>query len=145
MTCEMTTPGFFSWNELMTTDVAGAKAFYGQLLGWTMALAALVFGLLWRRLGGFRAARGDWLALLFMEVTFTFAPDRPITGDPLYEPGKIHHLTLTGGGAPGPRFVARYGLRPGKTLPCLLRTIRQGTCTPVLFHFPGLDLTQKPE
>lgn len=36
MACEMTTPGFFSWNELMTTDVAGAKAFYGQLLGWTM-------------------------------------------------------------------------------------------------------------
>ena len=32
----------------------------------TMALAALVFGLLWRRLGGFRAARGDWPALLFM-------------------------------------------------------------------------------
>ena len=31
-----------------------------------MALAALVFGLLWRRLGGFRAARGDWPALLFM-------------------------------------------------------------------------------
>lgn len=27
--------GFFSWNELMTTDVASAKAFYTQLLGWT--------------------------------------------------------------------------------------------------------------
>lgn len=31
-----------------------------------MTLAAMVFGLLWRRLGGFRAARGDWPALLFM-------------------------------------------------------------------------------
>jgi drug/metabolite transporter (DMT)-like permease len=31
-----------------------------------MALAAAVFGPLWRRLGGFRAARGDWPALLFM-------------------------------------------------------------------------------
>ncbi|MGD9608874.1 MAG: hypothetical protein AB7U59_05670 [Desulfovibrionaceae bacterium] len=80
-----------------------------------------------------------------MDVTFTFAPDRPIAGDPLYEPGKVHHLTLIGGSAPGPRFVERYGLRPGLTLPCLLRTIRQGTCTPVLFDFPGLDLTQKPE
>lgn len=28
--------GAFSWNELMTTDVAGAKAFYGELLGWTL-------------------------------------------------------------------------------------------------------------
>lgn len=28
--------GAFSWNELMTTDIAGAKAFYGELLGWQM-------------------------------------------------------------------------------------------------------------
>lgn len=28
--------GAFSWNELMTTDVAGAKAFYGELFGWQM-------------------------------------------------------------------------------------------------------------
>lgn len=28
--------GKFSWNELMTTDVKGAKAFYGELFGWTM-------------------------------------------------------------------------------------------------------------
>ena len=26
--------GAFSWNELLTTDVKGAKAFYGELLGW---------------------------------------------------------------------------------------------------------------
>ena len=28
-------PGRFSWNELVTTDVAGATAFYSSLLGWT--------------------------------------------------------------------------------------------------------------
>lgn len=28
--------GAFSWNELMTTDMKGAKAFYGELLGWGM-------------------------------------------------------------------------------------------------------------
>ncbi len=28
--------GAFSWNELMTNDVNGAKAFYGELLGWTL-------------------------------------------------------------------------------------------------------------
>lgn len=26
--------GGFSWNELMTTDVAAARAFYGELFGW---------------------------------------------------------------------------------------------------------------
>ncbi len=29
-------PGAFSWNELTTTDIDGAKAFYSELLGWTM-------------------------------------------------------------------------------------------------------------
>jgi len=28
--------GAFSWNELMTNDVEGAKAFYSELFGWTM-------------------------------------------------------------------------------------------------------------
>ncbi len=28
--------GAFSWNELITSDVAGAKAFYSALLGWEM-------------------------------------------------------------------------------------------------------------
>ena len=28
--------GEFSWNELMTTDVPGAKKFYGSLFGWGM-------------------------------------------------------------------------------------------------------------
>lgn len=28
--------GAFSWNELMTTDVTAAKAFYGELFNWDM-------------------------------------------------------------------------------------------------------------
>ena len=28
--------GAFSWNELMTTDAAAAKVFYGDLFGWGM-------------------------------------------------------------------------------------------------------------
>ena len=28
--------GVFSWNELMTTNLSAAKAFYGELLGWTL-------------------------------------------------------------------------------------------------------------
>ncbi len=37
MTETMKLHGAFSWNELMTSDVAGAKAFYGELLGWTLS------------------------------------------------------------------------------------------------------------
>ncbi len=35
MTDAMKQHGAFSWNELMTTDVAGAKSFYEELLGWS--------------------------------------------------------------------------------------------------------------
>jgi len=28
--------GAFSWNELMTTDIEGAKVFYGELFGWKL-------------------------------------------------------------------------------------------------------------
>ncbi len=37
MTETMKLHGAFSWNELMTSDVAGAKAFYGELLGWPLS------------------------------------------------------------------------------------------------------------
>lgn len=30
----MTDHGQFHWNELMTRDVEGAKAFYGEIIGW---------------------------------------------------------------------------------------------------------------
>ena len=33
---ELKQPGRFCWNELMTSDVAGAKKFYGELFGWEM-------------------------------------------------------------------------------------------------------------
>ena len=28
--------GAFSWNELLTSDTSGAKAFYSELFGWTL-------------------------------------------------------------------------------------------------------------
>ncbi|THB63572.1 MAG: VOC family protein [Desulfovibrio sp.] len=34
MTLDPKTHGVFSWNELMTTDLDGAKEFYGGLFGW---------------------------------------------------------------------------------------------------------------
>lgn len=35
MTTPSFTPGHFTWRELMTTDVAKAKGFYGELFGWS--------------------------------------------------------------------------------------------------------------
>ena len=46
-------PGTPNWIDLMTTDVAGARAFYGQLFGWAVEdqldpqSGAVVYGM-WR-------------------------------------------------------------------------------------------------
>ncbi|WP_428558825.1 MAG: hypothetical protein ACP59X_12715 [Solidesulfovibrio sp. DCME] len=74
-----------------------------------------------------------------LAVTFTFTPDSPITGEPLYRPGLTHQLTLVNGMPPGTRFARKYGIVAGKAFACELRIIRQGTCTPVLYEFPDID------
>jgi len=71
-------------------------------------------------------------------VTFTFAPGGPVPRG-LYEPDRQYRLTLTDGSDPGPEFVAKYSLKPGHSRDCLLQVIKKGTCTPVIFFFPGLD------
>ena len=38
------TPGIFGWNELITSDVEGAKKFYGDLFGWTSETKAIAPG-----------------------------------------------------------------------------------------------------
>ncbi len=36
--------GFFSLNELITTDLTSAKEFYGELFGWTFVEAKTIYG-----------------------------------------------------------------------------------------------------
>lgn len=36
--------GFFSLNELITTDLSSAKKFYGELLGWTFTKTKTIYG-----------------------------------------------------------------------------------------------------
>ncbi len=74
-----------------------------------------------------------------LAVTFTFAPDAPIVSEPLCTPGSPLAFTLANGLPPGSRYVEKYGLAPGSILPCELRCIRHGTCTPALHVFPGID------
>lgn len=74
-----------------------------------------------------------------LAVTFTFTPAQPLTNEPLYKPGVVHTFTLINSMPPGPRFAAKYGITAGAAVPCQLRVIRSGTCTPVVFEFPGID------
>lgn len=50
-----------------------------------------------------------------------------------------HELRLMNSWCPGPRFLERYGIAAGNSLACTLNVISQGTCTPTVFDFQGID------
>lgn len=55
--------------------------------------------------------------------------------------GKTHRLLLMEGSRPRAGFLKKYGIETGKMLPCNLDVIAKGTCTPVMFKFPTVDLS----
>jgi hypothetical protein len=75
-----------------------------------------------------------------MTVTYTFSASSALPPQGIHLEGKVQTLTLVNGWAPGRRFLEKYGIRPGASLPCVLRIIKSGTCTPMIFDFPGIDL-----
>ena len=77
-------------------------------------------------------------------ILFTFQAT-PMVANPLYAPGKVHEMTLTGGTQPGAGFVKKYGIAEGRKMSAVLHLIRSGTCTPVLFTFTGVDLSDHSE
>jgi hypothetical protein len=73
--------GHFWWNELMTRDVEGAKAFYGEMVGWRFEGMAMEGGTYWvckdgeEPVGGimdigqprFEGVPGQWFAYLAVD------------------------------------------------------------------------------
>lgn len=41
-------------------------------------------------------------------------------------------------------FLKRYDIKIGRRIPCMMKVITQGTCTPVLFDFPTLESNRAP-
>jgi hypothetical protein len=75
-----------------------------------------------------------------LTVTFTYA-GATANDDGLVRQaleGK-HELRLMNSWYPGPRFLERYGIATGKSFACTLNVISQGTCTPTVFDFQGVD------
>jgi len=92
-----------------------------------------------------RPAKGNGRVRTAYEVKFSFTPADDIEEDWVRVEGKEHVLLLTGSRYPGPAFLKRYGIRPGRCLECDLKVITRGTCTPVLFDFPTIDLSDRVE
>jgi hypothetical protein len=74
------------------------------------------------------------------EVKFIFFPNQRIDESYAQVENKPQLLTLTNSWYPGPRFLEKYGIAEGKTFDCRLKVITRGTCTPVVFTFPEIDL-----
>lgn len=77
-------------------------------------------------------------------VVFTFSPKGAVDHG-LYVRGKTYELTLAGGEAPGPKFLRKYGIRPGAQFRTELHLITSGTCSPVVFTFHGIDVHDRFE
>ena len=75
------------------------------------------------------------------EVKFSFHTDEIIKERHGQVEGKEYLLLLDNSFYPGPRFLKKYGIEVGKYFDCYLKVITRGTCTPVLFDFPTIDLS----
>lgn len=65
---------------------------------------------------------------------FTFLPESPS------EPETSGLALKIGDGQdPTNRFLRENRIEPGRSLPCLRRVLVRGTCTPVVYTFPGLE------
>lgn len=74
------------------------------------------------------------------EVKFIFTPDQEIK-EPFAKTEGMEFLLLVGNTyRPSKRFLEKYGIEIDKVFDCYLKVIIRGTCTPVLFEFPSINL-----
>lgn len=74
------------------------------------------------------------------EVKFSFSPEEEIEEAHGQVNQREYILMLTNSWHPGPKFLEKYRIKVGKSFECYLKVIVRGTCTPVLFDFPTIDL-----
>lgn len=74
------------------------------------------------------------------DVAFSYAGEAP-QDNPLVRQAlsRRRDLLLANGWRPGPRFLEKYAIAPGKVFGCALDVIKSGSCTPTLFRFPAID------
>jgi hypothetical protein len=75
------------------------------------------------------------------DVKFVFHSEKTPQETDAWVKEKTHFLLLTNGSRPKAGFLKKYGIKTGKMFPCSLEVIVKGTCTPILFQFSTIDLT----
>jgi len=83
------------------------------------------------------------------EVTFTFTPEKPLDfsnvpwakGMEREILNTQYPLLLTSSWYPSAQFLRRYNIEKDAVFACEMDLITSGTCTPVIFKFSGIDLS----
>lgn len=70
------------------------------------------------------------------EVKCSFHPWEQIAEQFARTSAREFRLHVDNDANPSGRFIVKHGIRVGSRIPCIVRVIVRGTCTPVLFEFP---------
>ena len=74
------------------------------------------------------------------EVWFRFEPESTVTDDGIQALlGRDHLLTLQNSWYVGPAYLEKYKIAVETSFPCVMKVIREGTGTPVVFEFETID------
>jgi len=74
------------------------------------------------------------------EISFSFAADQPIAAPAVRDFARRPHvLRLVNSWYPGPRYIEKYHLEPGRKFSAVLKVLASGACTPMLFFIAGVD------
>ena len=74
------------------------------------------------------------------EVKYSFTSHEEIKEKWVQVEGEEYLLLLSNSSYPGPEFLKKYGIKPDKCFECYLKVITRGSCTPVLFDFPTINI-----
>lgn len=77
------------------------------------------------------------------QVKFLFHSEEPVQEAFAAAEGKQYSLLMADSSNPDKGFIRTYGIEVGAQFDCLMKVITRGTCTPVLFEFPTLDLSTR--
>lgn len=74
------------------------------------------------------------------EVWFRFVPESAIVDDRIQTLlGRDHLLTLNNSWYVGSAYLEKYKIVAEKSFPCVMKVIKEGTGTPVVFEFETID------
>jgi len=73
------------------------------------------------------------------EIKFLFYPNQEIKESFAKVEGREFPLLINHNSYPGRKFLEKYDIKVGKVFDCILKVIRKGTCTPILFEFPFIS------